>query len=728
MITSSSHPGLDELSEILSHHGNGDATPSRSSRARIAAHVAGCAECQESLRFVRSLAGLRDVSESELQLPADLPARVLRSRAAGERVLLPTGDIASPPQRRHWAFTAAVAVALITVVLALTSRAHDVEAGVTSGELRLTPSPPKRGDKLQIEYRPNARLARYDWLALRARLRSTAGTSYNRGIPIVTLVQLRRQPDGNFSGTVALPDSTVYAALAVEDSAGTIVDDHDGRLWEVLVSTNDGKPLFEALDQRANDLMGRNWEEGYATARRMVELYPDDMRGWSWLQAQQSWLGRDQDDSIRSIHVRRVKDFDTRLRRMQSPPSDEVGLLAWYAGSVDTTVRAHWKSRVLREAPSNTFAVQWRLIAALDTLRLTRDTVKALASLEDLWREAPLERKEQVAEVAFDISVHAAASGLPQAAAIQWADRRVSSDRDLLGAESYVAARLTTAPSLRTIGVERLRKSLRALDSLSSSERGLTETAGAQRTRHQDDRRATFAAIGRALVAAGQTTEALDTLARAAEGGWDLQTFSAVRSASLAAGDTSTARRMAAWIAVDPRTPETIRDSVHRVLPTPLVDSARLQFVHRLMERSSMRSLASKIELRDSGGRSYDLHDLTRNRVSVIAFWSPNCGPALEDLGNLQHISDVLARHGAQVISIVEESAPSPQFSAVQRDRHLTMPIYFDATHAASRAFNQWGTPYYYVLDTSGRVRFEATSSALEALARAEALRLSTEQ
>ena len=59
--------------------------------------------------------------------------------------------------------------------------------------------------------------------------------------------------------------------------------------------------------------------------------------------------------------------------------------------------------------------------------------------------------------------------------------------------------------------------------------------------------------------------------------------------------------------------------------------------------------------------------------------------------------------------------SPSPVFT--------TAP-YFDVDHTTSKAFNNWGTPSYYVIDKAGRSRFDAVSSAVDALVRAQALRL----
>ena len=721
-----SHPHLDELSDLLTSSAAGGSTRVGGRRARIAAHVAQCTHCQESLRFIRTVNSAADSSDAVPALPDALFERVMRTRAEGQRVLLPTAETAPVRSGRHWVFAVAAAILLAVVGIGLASKRDDVEAGTTSGTLQVTPAAPQRGQSVTVHYRPAARLAGQPWLALRARLRSPAGGSYDYGMSTETLARLRRGASGTYEATVALPDSVVYAALAVEDSTGAAIDENGGRLWEVLVAAPDGRPSYTALEQRANDLMGRNWEEGFANVQRMVGLYPEDMRAWNWLLAQQRWLGRQKDDSVRRVHAARVARYDAQLREEAHPSGDDMGLLAWYASPIDSAIGAYWKARVLREAQANSFPVQWRLFAQLDTLRMTHDTATVLRRLEELWAEAPADRRQQVAEYTLGIALAAATSHpADSSTALRWAMRRIETDRNQMAAAQYVALRLTHVPVLRATGMIRLRSVLAALDSLSPTERGLTEVVTAQRDRHAVAQRATLAALGRALVADGQTAAALDTLALAAAVGWDLETFQAVRAASLTAGDTATAQRMASFIAADPRADAAFVDSARRVLPAEMLQSGRTEFARRMMDGASVRTLSGRVELRDARGRAYNLRQLGGGHVTVVAFWSPFCGPALADLPRLQLVADRLARDGIRVVSVVDEQGQSAAVTAALRDNGVRLPTYFDTARDASRAFNQWGTPSYYVLDVAGHVRFNATSSADEALARAEAVRLS---
>ena len=92
---------------------------------------------------------------------------------------------------------------------------------------------------------------------------------------------LRRSANGELTGSFVLPRDIDFVSMVVEDTAAHHVDENGGRLWEVLTYGADEKPTFSALEQRMNDMMGRSWQEGYATARRLAELYPERYDSWS---------------------------------------------------------------------------------------------------------------------------------------------------------------------------------------------------------------------------------------------------------------------------------------------------------------------------------------------------------------------------------------------------------------------------------------------------------------
>jgi thiol-disulfide isomerase/thioredoxin len=191
---------------------------------------------------------------------------------------------------------------------------------------------------------------------------------------------------------------------------------------------------------------------------------------------------------------------------------------------------------------------------------------------------------------------------------------------------------------------------------------------------------------------------------------------------------------MAARIIADPRTPASFGQSVRPVAVRRLgeaawqraLDSARTLFVERMLAGASARTLARNVRVRTLDGTAQSVRAITKGRVSVIAFWSRFCGPAIQELPQLNEVAARLAQVGIPVVSIVDEPKASAELQAFLKEKQVTVPVYLDSWHEASRAFNQWGTPYYYVVDAEGRIRFDVTTSVEEALARAEALRLST--
>src|SRR2546430_2797595 len=98
--------------------------------------------------------------------------------------------------------------------------------------------------------------------------------------------------------------------------------------------------------QREHDLMGRNWELGYETARRVAALYPERIESWSnLLFYEKHVLGESHLDSTLVSHRARLKAFHARLNSQTTPSSDDLGFMFWYALSIgDSTLEAYWRS------------------------------------------------------------------------------------------------------------------------------------------------------------------------------------------------------------------------------------------------------------------------------------------------------------------------------------------------------------------------------------------------
>ena len=64
---------------------------------------------------------------------------------------------------------------------------------------------------------------------------------------------------------------------------------------------------------------------------------------------------------------------------------------------------------------------------------------------------------------------------------------------------------------------------------------------------------------------------------------------------------------------------------------------------------------------------------------------------------------------GVPTLAITDEPL-SPELLGFLDEKTLDIPVYYDFLHEASHAFNQWGTPAYFILDETGRIRFRPTS------------------
>ncbi|HKJ91609.1 MAG TPA: zf-HC2 domain-containing protein, partial [Longimicrobiales bacterium] len=319
MLESLTHPGFRQLNRYV------DGDLGERERARVATHLARCERCHATVDKLRALgAAARELPEPAA--PATLIEHALRRRAAGERVILPVTPPGAPRRRFSTpAAVAAAAVALLAVAAVLTLRAPSLEAA--RGGLTITPERPAPGALLTFDYQDMGRFQGQQQLTVRARYR-TDEHSYQ-----LTAGVLQRAADGHYRGTITLPDSVVYAAFAVEDPAGRTVDSNGRRLWDVMVHGPDGKPTFEALLARMNDLLTRDWERAFAVAKRMTEVYPDRPAAWASLQMFQAAVL--DDSTVMQAHRKKLAALQQKLVTDGHADPEILAELAYYAFPLD---------------------------------------------------------------------------------------------------------------------------------------------------------------------------------------------------------------------------------------------------------------------------------------------------------------------------------------------------------------------------------------------------------
>ncbi|MCA0374558.1 MAG: TlpA family protein disulfide reductase [Gemmatimonadetes bacterium] len=632
---------------------------------------------------------------------------------------------------RRWARVVALAASVAAVAaLGVLMRPRPVEAGMIGGQLTLSPAMPRAGEPVTVRYAAGATLGRPAVLRLRARVRTAQDDSYESGVPVITLGALRRGQGNEYTGTVTLADSFVYAALAVEDTAAAAVDDFGGRAWELLRAGTDGQPTLAALDQRAHDMMGRSWEEGLATVRRMVALYPDSIAVWSWLQSFEGWMSLTT-DSTRAVHAAQAARFAARLDARASAGAAagavvapaELGRLYWYSRQIDAATRDRWRTRLLRDAPADGFAVQERLYLA--TARLPQgDTAAVFATLDSLWQVAPRDRRLQVAGTALEVMPR---SGGETAMPRTWIARALSVDSSP-GHQRSLATRLRRAESHRADGTAWLRRLTTTGTNATTLPRLLGEDQGEHAARIARSQRASLIALGRALLADGAARAAADTFRVATQAGWEPTAFEAYADAAFATGDTATAVRMLALVRTDPSLSATRRQALDARVPAawqPAYATAQANAPAELSRRVLADARRRRVEdasVRDAQGRDITLSALRGEQGLVVAFWSRECGPAVEALPDILALADALGARGVPLVLVAEQSAPDAAMDSLLQRAKVSRPMYYDAGGRLGKAFNNWGTPQLFVLDGDGRVAFAGSSDLALTRLRAEAL------
>jgi thiol-disulfide isomerase/thioredoxin len=279
---------------------------------------------------------------------------------------------------------------------------------------------------------------------------------------------------------------------------------------------------------------------------------------------------------------------------------------------------------------------------------------------------------------------------------------------------AYWSKHLLEHPSLRSEAMDWLRDEARLLARGPDAYRPLTVTVAQQRAANRTTAQSVLAELAGALIDQGDTAAGLDTLRLAATYGWNPAVFRQVGQIWASLGDTLQALHTYAKTAADPGSSRAFGDSIRAILAPngsakqwdSWVRQAREEMRTAVLQTAAPRPLNGPTRLLTRAGEARHLNDLTSGHVTVVAFWSPNCGFAVRDLGPLQRMADQLRRASAEVVAIVDQPFSAALTRMLKEQHAEQLPVFYDYRSDTRRAFVNFGTPDYFVLDESGQIIF----------------------
>jgi len=721
------HPRFKTLVEFA------DGELEMSKRAETAAHLARCTSCREKVSSLRSLSETASQAP-EPEPPAGALDRILARREAGDRVILPVGPTRRPSTigtgyRIGIRPTVAAAAAAVIAVVGLLLWVAPQGAVAGSGELRFSPARPTAGQEIRVEYRSGSFFPPADTLRLRARLRTASDAWYNRGAVQVTLTRLIPGGGDVFRGSFRLPSDVVYATFAVEDLEGSKVDANQTRLWELLVHGSDGRPLFEGLEQRIADHMGRNWEVARETAHWMTNAYPERVRSWS-LQArfQSESLGEERYRELRPAHRERYLALHDSLSSERSLSAEQIHDMAgyyWHAGGnydeLDGDLLEYWSGRLKREYPDHP-TVLFGL--ENETHRAYRDDPDGrVTAVEPLWRRLealpPSHDRSTTIGAFINNTLNAAVRAEDPGWFARWIERYGRFDQATPAGIANRVEHVIGRDDLREEGIELLRRERARLETEFDAFRSLSVTRERQRALNDEIDAGLLYVMGRGFLAAGDTTAALDSLELATRKAWAPEVDRLLGEVRLATGDTLGALRHYAAVAADPGTPESFADSALSLIGTSDVlerwqvalEEARDRMARQVMAHADPQPIPGPVRLRGRNGAASTLEELAAGKPLAVIMFSRHCPWAVLALPEIERVTDLVGSRGGRVV-LVTEDEPNAELDAILADEGVVdlVPLH-DFRREATRAFSNFGTPHHFILDGDGTLIFKGEGS-----------------
>ncbi len=167
-------------------------------------------------------------------------------------------------------------------------------------------------------------------------------------------------------------------------------------------------------------------------------------------------------------------------------------------------------------------------------------------------------------------------------------------------------------------------------------------------------------------------TAARDTLRLATAQLWSPAAWRQLAAADLALGDSVSAADAWAHVAVDPRTAAGTRDSLGRVAERLIGTGAwrerRAASLKRLgahLDARAIRRIIGELDIATLNGERRPMRAMARGGGLVVVFWSPQCGPAVEALPEIEALRKRLGQQNVSLILVAVQSSVTPELTAV---------------------------------------------------------------
>jgi peroxiredoxin len=683
-------------------------------------HLAVCSKCRDSLSYSRDLA-VQLSALGSVPVPDRMLESIQRRLRSGEQFLLPLSDNQQSTRNSDW--VAVAAGLLVAVSLWSLWPRQSIVAGPIGGELHFSGSF-MPGRTVSLKYTDHGYFQGKDTLRIRARFRTAGDAEYNYRTSQIVAAPIYRQGE-SFTGKFTVPGNAVFGAFAIETEDGERIDSNGGRLWTQLAHNQTGAPTFESLTQAYYDVMGTSMEAALRILQQRSRLYPDRVDGWGELVAYEAYmLGGAHFDSTFSSHMQRLLSFHERYKNATQVPLEVADGIMGYAQQLHTVSHAearpialYWAERVKKYATKNRRSLERRFSTFVSISKT--NSKAALDSMDVAWDQG-----DSLTFVGNGLNF--ALDAKDSAGVVRWSKRAAASTPPFA---EWTYARLLAIPEYRGIGLDGLRETLRQLYRHEERWRPLDQTV-AEYARSDSARVGeVLANIAEGLSLSGKTAAALDTLSIATRTGWNPRVFRLAASAYLAAGDTTRALTQLALVAVDPTESDSVLPVVRPLLTGHRVSqwdeelkAGRLEMERRVMADAIARPISDSPRITDQQGKVQRLDTMANKSVHVVTFWSRFCAPSRRDLGRLDGLAQNLTKHGIRLFAISQES-PSEDVRQYLEKEQIATPVFFDTAREAARAFNQWATPVYFVVDQAGTIRF-AGSQMEKVLTRAVAVQL----
>lgn len=132
-------------------------------------------------------------------------------------------------------------------------------------------------------------------------------------------------------------------------------------------------------------------------------------------------------------------------------------------------------------------------------------------------------------------------------------------------------------------------------------------------------------------------------------------------------------------------------------------------FAFNATDSQAQKGQIPSINVKDIQGKTLNLKDIAKEKITVISFWATWCAPCKKELDNIATVyEDWQDKYNVQLIAVsIDDARTAAKVKSMVNAKNWAYKIILDSNEELKRALNVTSVPFTFLVNQKGEIIYQ---------------------